>query len=155
MPKRFPLRARRVECGSNAGRSRAYHEFNFDRKASNGGFPVPRHECGGRKRLIYWRPDGIKRRKSRCPRGPRVKGWRRLAGLVAALAGQRVTVDIHNDTDTPELVHWHGQMIPSDVDGASEEGTAFVPAHGMRRVAFVPKPSGFRFYHTHVPAGAT
>jgi hypothetical protein len=20
--------------------------------------------------------------------------------------------------DTPELVHWHGQMIPSDVDGA-------------------------------------
>jgi FtsP/CotA-like multicopper oxidase with cupredoxin domain len=67
--------------------------------------------------------------------------------------GQRVTVDIHNDTDTPELVHWHGQMIPSDVDGASEEGTPFVPAHGMRRVAFVPKPSGFRFYHTHVPAG--
>src|SRR5271170_7676596 len=26
--------------------------------------------------------------------------------------GQRVVVDIHNDTDTPELVHWHGQMIP-------------------------------------------
>jgi FtsP/CotA-like multicopper oxidase with cupredoxin domain len=67
--------------------------------------------------------------------------------------GQRVTVDIHNDTDTPELVHWHGQMIGSDVDGASEEGTPFVPAHGMRRVEFVPKPSGFRFYHTHVPAG--
>ena len=35
--------------------------------------------------------------------------------------GQRVVVDIHNDTDTPELVHWHGQMIPSDVDGAAEE----------------------------------
>ena len=34
--------------------------------------------------------------------------------------GQRVVVDIHNDTDTPELVHWHGQMIPSDVDGAAE-----------------------------------
>ena len=68
--------------------------------------------------------------------------------------GQRVVVDIHNDTDTPELVHWHGQMIPSDVDGAAEEGTPFVPAHGMRRIAFVPKPSGFRFYHTHVVAGA-
>ena len=67
--------------------------------------------------------------------------------------GQRVVVDIHNDTDTPELVHWHGQMIPSDVDGAAEEGTPFVPAHGMRRIAFVPKPSGFRFYHTHVVAG--
>ena len=67
--------------------------------------------------------------------------------------GQRVIVDILNDTDTPELVHWHGQMIPTDVDGASEEGTPFVPAHGMRRVSFVPKPSGFRFYHTHVIAG--
>ena len=68
--------------------------------------------------------------------------------------GQEVIVDVHNDTDTPELVHWHGQMIPSDVDGAAEEGTPFVPAHGMRRISFVPKPSGFRFYHTHVVAGA-
>ncbi len=68
--------------------------------------------------------------------------------------GQRVVVDIHNDTDTPELVHWHGQMIPSDVDGSAEEGSPFVPPHGMRQVAFVPKPSGFRFYHTHVVAGA-
>ena len=25
--------------------------------------------------------------------------------------GQRVVVDIYNDTDTPELVHWHGQII--------------------------------------------
>ena len=66
--------------------------------------------------------------------------------------GQRVVVDIHNDTDTPELVHWHGQMVPSDVDGAAEEGSPFVPAHDVRRIAFVPKPSGFRFYHTHVVA---
>jgi FtsP/CotA-like multicopper oxidase with cupredoxin domain len=67
--------------------------------------------------------------------------------------GQRVVVDIHNDTDTPELVHWHGQMIPNDVDGAAEEGSPFVPARGMQRISFVPKPSGFRFYHTHVVAG--
>ena len=68
--------------------------------------------------------------------------------------GKRVIVDVHNDTDTPELVHWHGQMIPSDVDGAAEEGTPFVPPHEMRRVAFVPTPSGFRFYHSHVVAGS-
>ena len=72
--------------------------------------------------------------------------------LIRFHEGQRVVVDIHNDTDTPELVHWHGQMIPSDVDGAAEEGTPFVPAHGARRVSFVPKPAGFRFYHTHVVA---
>jgi FtsP/CotA-like multicopper oxidase with cupredoxin domain len=68
--------------------------------------------------------------------------------------GQRVVADVFNDTDTPELVHWHGQTIPSDVDGAAEEGTPYVPPHGMRRIAFVPEPSGFRFYHTHVAAGA-
>ncbi len=68
--------------------------------------------------------------------------------------GKRVVVDIYNDTDTPELAHWHGQMIPSNVDGASEEGSPFVPAHGMRRIAFVPKGAGFRFVHTHVAAGS-
>ncbi len=74
--------------------------------------------------------------------------------LLRLQEGQRVTVDVHNDTDIPELVHWHGQTIPSDVDGAAEEGTPYIPAHGMRRIAFTPKPAGFRFYHTHVTAGA-
>jgi len=68
--------------------------------------------------------------------------------------GRRVTVDLRNDTDVPELVHWHGQMIPSDVDGAAEEGTPYIPPHSTRRISFVPKPAGFRFYHTHVVAGA-
>ena len=68
--------------------------------------------------------------------------------------GRRTLVDVYNDTDTPELVHWHGQMIPSDVDGAAEEGSPYILPHGMRRISFVPKPAGFRFYHTHVAAGA-
>ena len=74
--------------------------------------------------------------------------------LLRLKEGQRVVVDVHNDTDTPELVHWHGLTIPSDVDGAAEEGTPFIPALGMNRIAFIPRPSGFRFYHTHVGAGA-
>src|SRR5712692_11995685 len=68
--------------------------------------------------------------------------------------GQRMTVDVLNETDVPEQLHWHGQAIPSDVDGASEEGTPFIPPHGSRRISFVPRPSGFRFYHTHVRAGS-
>ena len=35
-----------------------------------------------------------------------------------------------------------------------EEGTPFIPAHGMRRILFTPRPAGFRFYHTHNRAGA-
>ena len=68
--------------------------------------------------------------------------------------GRPVVVDVHNDTDTPEQLHWHGLRVPVDVDGAAEEGTPFIPAHGMRRVAFSPTQPGLRFYHTHVTAGA-
>jgi FtsP/CotA-like multicopper oxidase with cupredoxin domain len=74
--------------------------------------------------------------------------------LLRLKEGRRVTVDIHNQTDRPEQLHWHGQTVPADVDGAAEEGTPFVPAHGSRRISFVPGPSGLRFYHTHVRAGA-
>jgi FtsP/CotA-like multicopper oxidase with cupredoxin domain len=73
--------------------------------------------------------------------------------LLRFTEGQRTVVDIYNDTDTPEQVHWHGQRVPAEVDGSSEEGTPLVPAHGMRRESFVPGPAGFRFYHTHLVAG--
>jgi FtsP/CotA-like multicopper oxidase with cupredoxin domain len=68
--------------------------------------------------------------------------------------GRQVIVDIYNDTDTPEQLHWHGQTVPTDVDGAAEEGTPFVPARGKRRIVFTPRPAGFRFYHTHNAACA-
>lgn len=64
--------------------------------------------------------------------------------------GRRTWVDIFNDTDSPEQLHWHGQHVGVDVDGSAEEGTPYIPPHGMRRISFVPGPAGFRFYHTHV-----
>ena len=67
--------------------------------------------------------------------------------------GKPVTVDVLNETDVPELVHWHGLFIPPEVDGSEEEGTPMVPAHGRRRYQFVPRPSGTRWYHTHTMAG--
>ena len=74
--------------------------------------------------------------------------------LIRFKDGQRVTVDIVNDTDTPEQLHWHGQKVSTDVDGAAEEGTPYIPAHGQRRITFTPNPAGLRFYHTHNRAGA-
>jgi FtsP/CotA-like multicopper oxidase with cupredoxin domain len=74
--------------------------------------------------------------------------------LLRVKEGQEVSVDLYNDTDIPEQLHWHGQLVPVDVDGAAEEGTPYIPAHGKRRIAFVPRPSGYRFYHTHNRAGA-
>src|SRR5436305_12001964 len=68
--------------------------------------------------------------------------------------GQQAIVDVYNESAFPEQLHWHGQMVPADVDGAAEEGTPFIPANGKRRIVFNPKPAGLRFYHTHNRAGA-
>jgi FtsP/CotA-like multicopper oxidase with cupredoxin domain len=74
--------------------------------------------------------------------------------LLRLKEGQQAIVDVYNDSKIPEQLHWHGQMVPADVDGAAEEGTPFIPAHGKRRILFTPRPSGFRFYHTHNRAGS-
>ena len=74
--------------------------------------------------------------------------------LLRLKEGRRVTVDLFNDTDTPEQLHWHGQSVPVDVDGSAEEGTPYIPARGRRRISLVPRPAGYRFYHTHNRAGA-
>jgi FtsP/CotA-like multicopper oxidase with cupredoxin domain len=74
--------------------------------------------------------------------------------LIRLREGVPVTVELFNETDTPELVHWHGQVIPADVDGAEEEQSIVVPAHGNVRYTLTPSPAGARFVHTHVMSGA-
>ena len=59
--------------------------------------------------------------------------------------GKMITVDVINDTDVPELVHWHGMFIPSELDGADEEGTPFVPPAGAADTSSrpaLPVPAG-------------
>src|SRR6266508_855262 len=69
--------------------------------------------------------------------------------LLRARLGTPLTVDVVNDSRDEEIVHWHGFHIPSDVDGAFEEGTPRVAPHGRRRYVFTPQPAGTRWYHTH------
>jgi len=72
--------------------------------------------------------------------------------LLRMREGQLVAVEVVNETDVPEYVHWHGLFVPSEVDGAEEEGTPPVPPHGRRRYQFVAKPAGSRWYHSHAMA---
>ncbi|HXA49077.1 MAG TPA: multicopper oxidase domain-containing protein [Candidatus Acidoferrum sp.] len=69
--------------------------------------------------------------------------------LVRFREGVTATVDVFNDTATPEFVHWHGFNVPCDVDGAEEEGSLVAPAHGRLRYRLTPIPSGCRYVHTH------
>ncbi len=64
-----------------------------------------------------------------------------------------MTIDVRNHSANEEVVHWHGLFLPSEVDGAMEEGTPHIAAGGSARYSFSPSPAGFRWYHTHTFAG--
>ncbi len=66
--------------------------------------------------------------------------------------GKPVTIEVTNETDTPELVHWHGMLIPPEVDGTEEEGSPLVEPHSLRRFQLTPGPAGSRWYHSHAMA---
>jgi FtsP/CotA-like multicopper oxidase with cupredoxin domain len=73
--------------------------------------------------------------------------------LLRLKEGRPVTIDAHNRSSHDEVVHWHGLFLPSQIDGAMEEGTPLIPPGGRARYTFTPRPGGARWYHTHMPAG--
>ncbi|MGA7155701.1 MAG: multicopper oxidase family protein [Acidobacteriaceae bacterium] len=73
--------------------------------------------------------------------------------LLRLRQGRPTTVSIRNATDHPEIVHWHGLFLPSDIDGASEEGTPMIAPGASTHFTLTPNPAGFRWYHTHIFAG--
>jgi FtsP/CotA-like multicopper oxidase with cupredoxin domain len=68
--------------------------------------------------------------------------------------GRQVSIDIRNDTDIDDIIHWHGLHVPSEADGAMEEGSPMVERGGTQRYTFAAKPTGTRWYHSHNMAGA-
>ena len=67
--------------------------------------------------------------------------------------GREVTIDIHNRSADPEIVHWHGLFLPVATDGAMEEGSPVIAPGASTRISFTPDPAGFRWFHTHTFAG--
>ncbi len=67
--------------------------------------------------------------------------------------GQPVTIEVANHSGGEEVVHWHGLFLAPDVDGAMEEGTPMIAPGATARYTFTPRPTGFRWYHTHTFAG--
>ena len=73
--------------------------------------------------------------------------------LLRLKQGRPVTIDIHNQSPDPEVVHWHGLFLPPEIDGAMEEGSPMIAPGASTRIAFTPDPAGFRWFHTHTFAG--
>ncbi len=73
--------------------------------------------------------------------------------LLRMRQGQQQTIEVRNLTTYPEVVHWHGLFLSSEIDGAMEEGTPMIAPGATARYTFKPDPPGFRWFHTHTFAG--
>jgi FtsP/CotA-like multicopper oxidase with cupredoxin domain len=67
--------------------------------------------------------------------------------------GQQVNIDVTNNSDIDDIVHWHGLHLPAAADGAMEEGSPMVLHGSTQRTSFLVKPAGTRWYHSHNVAG--
>lgn len=72
--------------------------------------------------------------------------------LLTMEEGKQIVIDVFNNTDHAEMVHWHGLALPGVIDGAEQELTPFIQPKETKRFTFIPYDRGLRAYHTHVSA---
>jgi FtsP/CotA-like multicopper oxidase with cupredoxin domain len=64
-----------------------------------------------------------------------------------------IRIQVTNHSSVPEIVHWHGLFTEPYMDGAMEEGSPMIAPGATFLYDFVPRPAGFRWYHSHAFAG--
>jgi FtsP/CotA-like multicopper oxidase with cupredoxin domain len=69
------------------------------------------------------------------------------APLLRGTVGQPMRIDICNESDSPERIHWHGQ------DPGMGEPSVIAPG-SLRRVELTPQRPGLYLYHSDVIAAA-
>ena len=63
--------------------------------------------------------------------------------------GDRVRINFRNNLPEPTTVHWHGLILPNEMDGPAEITQEPVPTGGSYTYEYVVEQSGTYFYHTH------
>jgi FtsP/CotA-like multicopper oxidase with cupredoxin domain len=63
--------------------------------------------------------------------------------------GVPTRIEVINDTDSEEYVHWHGLVVSASIDGTREEKSLAVPAHGRIEYVLKPNQAGTRYVHSH------
>ena len=74
--------------------------------------------------------------------------------LLRLKEGERVTVDIRNETDTPEQLHWHGQFLSTESTERRRRARHLSRRTAAAEFRLCRSRRDLRFYHTHVRAGA-
>lgn len=72
--------------------------------------------------------------------------------LIRVTEGDRIRVVFKNELTTPTSVHWHGQFVPSDMDGVAQPELSQKPVQPGETFTyeFEAKPAGTFMYHSHV-----
>lgn len=63
--------------------------------------------------------------------------------------GDRVRINVHNRLPEVTTVHWHGLILPNNMDGASEMTQAPIKTGGSYAYEFTAEQHGTYFYHPH------
>lgn len=71
---------------------------------------------------------------------------------IAITEGDRIRVNFRNNLPEPSTIHWHGLIVPNEMDGPAVVVQDPVPPGGSFVYEFTVKQSGTYFYHTHTSA---
>jgi FtsP/CotA-like multicopper oxidase with cupredoxin domain len=63
--------------------------------------------------------------------------------------GQIARIHVHNDLDIPSSVHWHGLLLPADMDGVPYVSFPGIAPHSTFIYEFPLKQAGTYWYHSH------
>jgi FtsP/CotA-like multicopper oxidase with cupredoxin domain len=63
--------------------------------------------------------------------------------------GDTVTIRVHNQMDESTSIHWHGLLVPFEMDGVPGISFDGIPANSTFTYTFKLKQSGTYWYHSH------
>lgn len=63
--------------------------------------------------------------------------------------GDRVTINVYNRLDKGTAIHWHGILLPWQMDGVEGITQKEIPPGGVFRYQFTLEQSGTYWYHAH------
>jgi blue copper oxidase len=70
-----------------------------------------------------------------------------LGPTIRVRRGDEIEMSVHNDLDRDTTVHWHGLLVPGDVDGGPQQ--AIPPGKTWRPVLKIDQPASTGWYHPH------
>jgi CopA family copper-resistance protein len=71
------------------------------------------------------------------------------APLLRLRQGDTVTLRVANELPVPSSIHWHGLIVPADMDGVPGLSFAGIPSHGSYTYRFKVNQYGTYWYHSH------